>query len=174
MRQARSRRRSCRPRHARPSWIVRCLPLLFFLLSPRWLAACLVVCSLGGMAALLSPQPEPKAAQHTAAAAPPSSVTPYFTPKRNAVPALAAPPPPPQPLTRSVSMQAAALPRPARPPAVSTPVANAGSAERTDAAGQFDADRWSPQQTEAHPPASARCDDSFLTLWSECGGRAGS
>src|SRR5690606_37581378 len=112
MRLAFSRRRGWRPRHARPSWIAR-TPL-----SPRWLVASLVVFSLTGVAAQLSPHPEESAAQHTAAAAP-ASVTSYFAPRRTTPPP-ASRIPAARPLTHAVDVRAAALPsvpEPSPPPA---------------------------------------------------------
>lgn len=173
MRLAFSRRRGWRPRHARPSWIAR-TPL-----SPRWLVASLVVFSLTGVAAQLSPHPEESAAQHTAAAAP-ASVTSYFAPRRTTPPP-ASRIPAARPLTHAVDVRAAALPSVPEPSPVPAASPGGGSEEggRSDVAGQSGPDRWSPRFDEPHPSPSSpgaqeRCGDSFIALWSDCGGKDGS
>lgn len=166
-----SRRRGRRPRHARPSWTARVS------LSPRWLAASLLVLALGGLAALLSPYPDRPAAQHTAAVASSSEAS-YFAPPRTAAPSPRAASTP-RPLTRTVvvrtvSLHEARTPPPAAPAGSPEPAETSETAEASEAAEQSSPDRWSPEHpadrrdTPGGPAEEERCGGALIALWSDC------
>src|SRR5690606_15015790 len=80
MRLAFCRRPGCRPRHARPPWIVRAS-------RARWLVASFAVLSLGGAAGLLAPHDEVSIAQSTPdAEIQPPAVASFFAPQHTTPP----------------------------------------------------------------------------------------
>ena len=168
MRLAFCRRPGCRPRHARPPWIVRAT-------RARWLVASFAVLSLGGAAGLLSPHAENSIAQSTPdTEIQPAAVASYFAPQHTTPPVPVVRTTPPQTLTRAADLQPVTLPRPSEPTPTPPAETDDRSNDRREIAELSGPDHWSPRSEAPHrysPSSSpeATCSDSVFMLWEGCG-----